>query len=123
MIQLYETVTAIGLYPKGFSPLLAVCFYTQIIRAQLEYGLTITKITPFLTNKFEDAQNTCIRRIFGASSRSSTKVMLHLTKLPSMQECSYILQSQFLLRSFTHPDDTLLSCLLCYIRRSNSHLQ
>jgi hypothetical protein len=75
---------AIGLHPKSFSPLLAVRFYTQIIRAQLEYGHKIT-------NKFEDAQNTCIRRIFGGSSRSSTKVMLHLTKLPSMQERSSIL--------------------------------
>ena len=113
-------LSAIGLHPKDFYPLLAVHFYTQIIRTQLEYGLTITKITPFLTNKFEDAQNTCIRRIFGGSSRSSTKVTLHLTNLPSMQERSYILQSQFLLRSFTLSDDTLLSCLLCYIRRSNS---
>ncbi|EIE82013.1 hypothetical protein RO3G_06718 [Rhizopus delemar RA 99-880] len=116
-------LSAIGLHPKGFSPLLAVRFYTQIIRAQLEYGLTITKITSFLTNKFEDAQNTCIHRIFGGSSRSSTKVMLHLTKLPSMQERAYILQSQFLLRSFTLPEDTLLSHLLCYTRRSNSHSQ
>ncbi|KAG0750192.1 hypothetical protein G6F62_000889 [Rhizopus arrhizus] len=70
---------AIGLHPKSFSPLLAVRFYKQIIRAQLEYGHAIT-------NKFEDVQNTCIRRIFGGSSRSFTKVMLHLTKLPSMQE-------------------------------------
>ncbi|KAG1254411.1 hypothetical protein G6F68_010863 [Rhizopus microsporus] len=104
-------LSAIGLHPKDFYPLLAVHFYTQIIRTQLEYGLTITKITPFLTNKFEDAQNTCIRRIFGGSSRSSTKVTLHLTNLPSMQERSYILQSQFLLRSFTLLDDTLLSRL------------
>jgi hypothetical protein len=50
-----------------------------------------------------------------------TKVMLHFTKLSSMQERTYILQYQFLLRSFTLPDDTLLSRLLCYIRRSNSH--
>ncbi|EIE88914.1 hypothetical protein RO3G_13625 [Rhizopus delemar RA 99-880] len=40
-----------------------------------------------------------------------------------MQECDYILQSQFLLRSFTLPGDTLISRLLCYIRRSNSHSQ
>ncbi|KAG1138677.1 hypothetical protein G6F37_010984 [Rhizopus arrhizus] len=116
-------LSAIGLYPKGFSPLLAIRFYTQITRNQLEYGLTITKIMSFLTNKFEDAQNICICRIFCGSSRSSTKVMLHLTKLLSMQERSYILQSQFLLRSFTLPGDTLLSRLLCYIRRSNSHSQ
>ncbi|KAG1445564.1 hypothetical protein G6F46_012170 [Rhizopus delemar] len=114
-------LSAIGLHPKGFSPLLAVRFYMQIVRAQLEYGLAITKITSFLTNKFEDAQNTCIRRIFGGSSRSSTKVMLHLTKLPSMQERAYILQSQFLLRSFTLPEDTLLSHLF-HLYGKNAYL-
>ncbi len=78
LVSLYSK-WVIGLHSKGFSPLLAVRFYTQIIRAQLEYELIITKITSFLTSKFEDAQNTCIRRIFSGSSRSSTKVMLHLT--------------------------------------------
>jgi hypothetical protein len=36
---------------------------------------------------------------------TSTKMMLHLIKLPSIQEPAYILQSQFLLPSFTLPDD------------------
>ena len=51
--------------------------------------------------------------------RFSTKMMLHLTKPPSMQEHAYILQFQSLLLSFTLPYDTLLSHLLWYIRRSN----
>jgi hypothetical protein len=114
-------LSSIGINPKGFSPLLATRFYTQIVRAQLEYGLAINKITSLLAKKLEDAQNICLRRIFGGSSRSSVKVMLHLTKLPTMQERTYILQSQFLLRSLTLPDDTLLTCLLPHIRRSDSH--
>ncbi|KAG1539847.1 hypothetical protein G6F47_007244 [Rhizopus delemar] len=114
-------LSSIGINPKGFSPLLATRFYIQIVRAQLEYGLAINKITSLLAKKLEDAQNICLRRIFGGSSRSSVKVMLHLTKLPTMQERTYILQAQFLLRSLTLPDDTLLTCLLPHIRRSDSH--
>ncbi|KAG1445475.1 hypothetical protein G6F46_012174 [Rhizopus delemar] len=45
VLAFMNQLLVIGLHPKGFSPFLAVRFYTQIIRAQLEYGLTITKIT------------------------------------------------------------------------------
>ncbi|EIE83594.1 hypothetical protein RO3G_08299 [Rhizopus delemar RA 99-880] len=120
-LAMMNQLSSIGINPKGFSPLLATRFYTQIVRAQLEYGLAINKITSLLAKKLEDAQNICLRRIFGGSSRSSVKVMLHLTKLPTMQERIYILQAQFLLRSLTLPDDTLLTCLLPHIRRSDSH--
>ena len=47
----------------------------------------------------------------------------YLTKQPSMQERVYILQCRFLLHSYTLPDNTLLSQLLIYIRRSNNHSQ
>lgn len=47
--------------------------------------------------------------------------MHHFTKLPSVQGCAYILQSQFSLRSFTLPGDALLSRLLCDICYSNCH--
>ncbi|KAG1501223.1 hypothetical protein G6F47_002176 [Rhizopus delemar] len=72
---------SIGLHSKGFVPLLFACFYSKTVRAQLEYGLAITKITSFLTTYIEDAQNTCLRRTFGSSSQFSTKVMLHMAKL------------------------------------------
>lgn len=114
-------LSSIGLNPKGFNTLLATRFYTQIVRAQLEYGLAINKITSFLAKKLENAQSICIHRIFGGSSQSSVKVILHLTKLPTMQEHPYILHAQFLLQSLTLPDDILLTCLLPYIRCSDSH--
>lgn len=76
---------------------------------------SLTGIWPFLTNKLDDAQNTGMYHIFGGSSWFSVKVMLYLTRLPSMQERVQSLQSQFLLHPFTLPDDTLLSRLLCYI--------
>ncbi|KAG1159173.1 hypothetical protein G6F36_014096 [Rhizopus arrhizus] len=41
-------LSAIDVHPKGFAPLLATRFYRQIVRAQLEYGLAITKLTTFL---------------------------------------------------------------------------
>ncbi|CEG82715.1 hypothetical protein RMATCC62417_16746 [Rhizopus microsporus] len=101
-------LSAIGAHPKGFSPLLGTRFYSHIVRAQLEYGLAITKITTFLSEQLEDTQNVCFCRIFGGSHTSSTTVMLHMSKLPTMQERAYTLQSQFLLRSLTLPEDALL---------------
>lgn len=114
-------LSSIDLNPKGFNTLLAIRFCTQIIRVQLEYGLAINKITLFLAKKLEDAQNLCLPRIIGGSSQSSVKVMLHLTKLPTMQVRTYTLQAQFLLRSLTLPDDALLACLLPHIHRLDSH--
>jgi hypothetical protein len=61
-------LSAIGVHPKDFSPLLGTRFYSRIVRAQLEYGLAITKITTFLSKQLEDAQNICLRRIFGGST-------------------------------------------------------
>ncbi|KAG0971928.1 hypothetical protein G6F28_014150 [Rhizopus arrhizus] len=72
-------LSAIGVHPKGFSPLLGTRFYSHIVRAQLEYGLAITKITTFLSKQLEDAQNVCLRRIFGGSHTSSIAVMLHIS--------------------------------------------
>ncbi|KAG1398481.1 hypothetical protein G6F60_008338 [Rhizopus arrhizus] len=114
---------AIGVHLKGFSPLLGTRFYNHIVRAQLEYGLVITKTTTFLSKQLEDAQNICLRRIFGGSHTSSIAVMLHMSKLPTMQERAYALQSQFLLRSLTLPKDALLHHLLPHIRQPRSHSQ
>lgn len=116
-------LTMIGLNPNGFGQLIATRFYKQIVRAQLEYGLAISKVTSLLSDKLEDAQNICLRSIFGGSSRSSIKVMLHLAKLPTMTERIHILQAQFLLRSLSLPDDTLLANLLPHIRLPKSHSQ
>ncbi|CEG74066.1 hypothetical protein RMATCC62417_09335 [Rhizopus microsporus] len=116
-------LSAIGAHPKGFSPLLGTRFYSHIVRAQLEYSLAITKITAFLSKQLEDAQNVCLRRIFSGSHTSSTTVMLHMSKLPTMQERAYTLQSQFLLRSLTLPEDALLHHLLPLIRQLRSHSQ
>ncbi|ORE01087.1 hypothetical protein BCV72DRAFT_323117 [Rhizopus microsporus var. microsporus] len=96
----------IGLNPNGLSRLLATRFYKQIVRSQLEYGLAISKVSSLLLDKLEDAQNTCLHRIFGGSCRSSIKVMLQLTKLPTMAE-----------------HDTLLIYLFPHIRLSTSHSQ
>jgi hypothetical protein len=52
-------LSPIGLYSKGFTLLLSTRLYSLIIRAQLEYGLAITKITSFLVTQIKDAQNLC----------------------------------------------------------------
>ncbi|KAG0733877.1 hypothetical protein G6F62_013066 [Rhizopus arrhizus] len=116
-------LSAIDVHPNGFSPLLGTHFYSRIVRAQLEYGLAITKITTYLSKQLENAQNVCLRLIFGGSHTSSTAVMLHMSKLPTMQERAYALQSQFLLPSLTLPEDALLHHLLPHIRQPRSHSQ
>ncbi|KAG1179024.1 hypothetical protein G6F70_004398 [Rhizopus microsporus] len=116
-------LSAIGVHPKDFSPLLDIRFYSHIVRAQLEYGLTITRITTFLSKQSEDVQNAYLRQIFGGSHTSATTVMLHMSKLPTMQERVYAMRSQFLLRSLTLPEDALLHHLLPLIRQPRSHSQ
>ncbi|KAG1166326.1 hypothetical protein G6F46_003489 [Rhizopus delemar] len=69
---------------------LATRLYTQIVCAQLEYRLAINEVTSFLVKELEDAQNICLHRIFGGSSRSFVKMMLRLTKLPTIQEYTCI---------------------------------
>ncbi|KAI8990897.1 hypothetical protein BDF20DRAFT_841396 [Mycotypha africana] len=102
-------MSAIGVNHKGFNQLLSTRFYTQIVRTQLEYGLAISS--------FSSPQ---IKRIFGGNSCSLTKVMLHLTDLPSMKERVHRLQGKFLLRSINGSRDTLLSRFLPYLRASAS---
>ncbi|KAG1229728.1 hypothetical protein G6F68_008394 [Rhizopus microsporus] len=116
-------LSTIDVHPKGFSPFLGIRFYGHIVRAQLKYGLATAKITTFLSKQLEDAQNACLRRIFGGSHTSSTTIMLHMSKLPTMQKRAYALQSQFPLRSLTLPEDALLHYLLPFIRQPRSHSQ
>ncbi|PHZ09524.1 uncharacterized protein RHIMIDRAFT_240646 [Rhizopus microsporus ATCC 52813] len=70
-------LSAIGAHPKGFSSFLGTRFYSHIVRAQLEYGLAIIKSIIFLSKQLEDAQNVCLRRIFGGTHTSFTTKMLY----------------------------------------------
>ncbi|KAG1333798.1 hypothetical protein G6F62_006643 [Rhizopus arrhizus] len=119
-LQTMNQMSAIGVNHKGFNQLLSVRFYTQIVRSQLEYGLAISAVSSSNITKLETCQTQCIRRIFGGGSRSSTKVMLHLTNQPTMKERVHRLQAKFLFRSINAPEDTLLSQFLEYLRTSAS---
>ncbi|KAG1177556.1 hypothetical protein G6F36_010796 [Rhizopus arrhizus] len=76
-------LSSIGVNPSGFSKLLCTRFYAHIVRPQLEYGLAINRFTVHQLHALEEAQNSCIRKIYGARGKASTKVMLHMSKLPS----------------------------------------
>ena len=111
-INSMRVLNNIGLSPSGFSRILSSQLYAQFIRPKLEYGLAILIFTaPQLAN-IEKAQNQCIRMIYGAHSRSETKIMRHLTKLPSMSERIATLQVKFVYRAQFLPDDALLTQLL-----------
>ena len=82
----------IGLRPYGFSRILSSQLYTQFIKPKLEYSLGILPFTkPQLAN-IEKAQKQCVCMIYGAHSKSETKIMRHLTKLAIMSEQIAILQ-------------------------------
>ncbi|KAI7907683.1 uncharacterized protein BX663DRAFT_528432 [Cokeromyces recurvatus] len=93
--SLSQHLNGVALCHKGFDRLLATHFYTQIVRPQLEYGLAISLLSAKDIQQLESCQNTCIRRIFGGSSQSSVKVMLHMVNQPSMKVRVSILQAQF----------------------------
>lgn len=118
--QTMNQLAAIGLNSKGFPPLLACRFYSQMVRFQLDYGLAISPISAKLTQQLETFQNQCFRRIFGGHSRSSVEVMLHLVNLPTMKTRVAVRQVQHLFRFTLLPEDTLLSHLLPYVKSSTS---
>ncbi|ORE02515.1 hypothetical protein BCV72DRAFT_215119, partial [Rhizopus microsporus var. microsporus] len=111
-------LSSVDVNPSGFSKVLCTKFYAHIVRPQLEYGLAINRFTVSQLHALEEAQNSCIKKIYGARGKASTKVMLHISKLPLMSERVSILQAQFLFRSLYLPEDALLACLLPYIRNT-----
>ncbi|KAI7903817.1 uncharacterized protein BX663DRAFT_485326 [Cokeromyces recurvatus] len=75
------------------------------------------------SNVLKSCQNTCISRIFGGSSRSLVKVMLHMVNQPLMKVRVSILQSQFVFRAIDLLDDTLLAKLLPELQASTFNTQ
>ncbi|KAG0747522.1 hypothetical protein G6F62_000806 [Rhizopus arrhizus] len=111
-----NVLTSIGVNSTGFSKLLSSRFYAQIVRPQMEYGLAINLFSNSQLQQLEYTQNRCIWMIYSAHDCSSTKVMLHLANLPTMNERVRILQAQFLFRSLYVPDDSLLGHLLPHVQ-------
>ncbi|KAG1040607.1 hypothetical protein G6F43_012255 [Rhizopus delemar] len=111
-----NVLTSVGVNPNGFDRLLSTRFYAQIQRTRLEYRLAINRLTASQIKVLEDAQNDCLQRIYGASKRASTKVMRHLSSLPTIKGRLNILQAQFLFRSFTLPEDAHLTKLIPHIQ-------
>jgi hypothetical protein len=87
----------------------------------MEYAIAINCFNHTQLKTLEEAQNKCIHKIYGASGKTSTKVMLHLAKLPTMKERIAILQAQFLFRSLSLPKDTLLYLLMPHIQYTRGH--
>ncbi|KAG1056034.1 hypothetical protein G6F43_002034 [Rhizopus delemar] len=116
-----NALSSIGVNPSGFSKHLCSQFYAQIVRPQMEYGIAINCFNHTQLKSLEEAQDKCICKIYGASRKTSTKVMLHLTKLPRMRERVVILQAQFLFRSSSLPEDTLLYRLMPHTQYTRGH--
>ncbi|SAL98562.1 hypothetical protein, partial, partial [Absidia glauca] len=110
MHQSLNVMYSLGVNASGFSRLLSTRFYQQFLRPQLEYGLAISTMPKIKIKKLDSAQDTCIRRIFDAHDKSSTMVMKHLTRTPSMLGRYDILRFKYLHRSTTLPTESLLRC-------------
>ncbi|SAM00903.1 hypothetical protein, partial, partial [Absidia glauca] len=80
------TLSTLGLNSSGYAKLLSVRLYQQFLRPQMEYGLAITHLGKERMRRLEQVQDTCLRRIFGAHDKSSTKVMKHMARIPDMAE-------------------------------------
>ncbi|KAG1464530.1 hypothetical protein G6F46_001259 [Rhizopus delemar] len=116
-----NVLSSIGINPSGLSKLLCSRFYAQIVRPQMEYGIAINCFNHTQIKSLEEAQDKCIYKIYGASRKTSTKVMLHLAKLPTMRERVAILQAQFLFRSLSLPEHTPLYRLILHIQYTRGH--
>ncbi|SAM00172.1 hypothetical protein [Absidia glauca] len=68
------TLSTLGLNSRGYAKLLSVRLYQQFLRPQMEYGLAITHLGKERMRPLEQVQDTCLRRIFEAHDKSSTKV-------------------------------------------------
>ena len=111
-----NVLSSIGVDSSDLSKLLSTRFYTYIVHPKLEYGLIINHFTRSQLHALDEAQGTCIGRIYGALGKTSIKVMLHLSRLPFMSERVSILQAQFSLslpiytrRYATQPSITVYS--------------
>ncbi|KAI7858777.1 hypothetical protein BDC45DRAFT_413535, partial [Circinella umbellata] len=116
-------LSSIGLNATGLSRLLSTQLYAQFIRTKLEYGVAITSFTKTALKQIEQAQNKCIRMIYGAHKNSETKVMRHITNLPSMNERVNILQAKYIYRAKFLPEDTLFIQLLPNFNQQPSNSQ
>ncbi|KAI8327650.1 hypothetical protein BC941DRAFT_364479, partial [Chlamydoabsidia padenii] len=116
------TLSSIGLNGSGYGRLLASRIYQQFIRPQLEYGLAITMTTKKNTKRLDATQDTCLRRIYGAHSRSSTIIMKQLSGIPYMVDRLNILQLKYMTRARYQPSDTLLHTLTTHLTRPSSKL-
>ncbi|KAG1050886.1 hypothetical protein G6F43_006865 [Rhizopus delemar] len=116
-----NVLSSIGVNPSGFSKLLCSRFYAQIARPQMEYDIVINCLNHIQLKNLEEAQDRYIRKIYGGSRKTSTKVMPHLAKLHTMKGRVAILQAQFLFRSLSLPEDTPLYRLIPHIQYTRGH--
>jgi hypothetical protein len=116
-----NALSSIGVNPSGFSKLLCSRFYAQTVRPQMKYSIAINCFNHTQLKSLEETQDKCIRKIYCASRKTSIKVMLHLAKLPTMKERVAILKAQFLFRSLSLPENTLLYRLMPHIQYTRGH--
>ena len=101
-------LSSVSVNPSGFSKLLCTRLYAHIVRPQLEYDLDINRFMASQLHTLEEAQKNCIKKIYGARGKMSTKFMLYIYKLPLMSERVSILQAQF---HFLYLPKRCITCL------------
>lgn len=88
-----------GCKPFWFSKLVCTRIYAYIAR-QPEYGHAINRFTRFHLQALEEAQDICVRRIYGIWGKISTNMLPHISKQLLMLERVCIIHVWFLFSFF-----------------------
>jgi hypothetical protein len=108
-----HSIAKLGFYSPQAQPILLRHLYLTFVRPCFEYGLAITRLRSTVDIPLlERGHNTCLRRLFGGHSHSSTKVIRRLLNLPSLEDRSHILRFKYLNRFKTLPASALLPTIV-----------
>jgi hypothetical protein len=114
-------IAKLGFYSPQAQPTLLRHLFLTFVRPCFEYGLAITRLRSTIDIPLlERSHNTCLRRLFGGHSHSSTKVLRRLLNLPSLEDRSHILRFKYLNRFNTLPESALLPTIVPQLKAQKS---
>lgn len=108
IINKMHTLSRIGARPNAFTIPLSVKLYKTFIRPKIEYGLAILNFNKKQITRLERIQDDCLRMIVGGKSTSSMKAFRVMINIPSMETRWYTLNTKYLIRLQTQPQDSLV---------------
>jgi hypothetical protein len=116
-----NSIAKLGFYLPQAQPTLLRHLFLTFVRPCFEYGLAITRLRSTIDIPLlERGHNTCLRRLFGGHSHSSTKVLRRILNFPSLEDRSHILRFKYLNRYHTLPASALLPTIVPQLKAQKS---